>query len=1002
MRAEAAPPAPHAAGPAPAGPAAWTREGLQVWLVDAAASVLGCERERIDVDAPIFELGLDSTHLSGLVAGLSEQLGRELDATFLIRHATIAAAAAALVEEPQTPATAARAGWKPGTQAAPGGAIEVIGMACRFPRAGDLGAYWSNLVHGRDCLRPWSQRSGRGDGTASRAGREDHAGLMDNIDRFDAAHFRIAPAEAAEMDPQQRLLLEVACEALEDAGLGREALRGSETGVFVGASHSEFALERFRARQTVSGLSGTGSALSIIANRLSYVLDLGGPSLTVDTACSSSTVALHLACQSLRSGEIDTAIVAGVNLLLSDAVTGGLRAAGMLSPSSQCRSFDASADGYVRGEGVGVLVLRARRTGDPPPARSYARILATGCNQDGRSGALTAPSPLAQERLLERVRAQAGCRPDEVTFIEAHGSATPLGDPIEVHALMSAYGRDRPADRPLWIGSVKSNIGHLEAAAGIAGLIKAVLAIHHRRLPPSLHCRAPNPHVQWDRLPVRVADSLRTLEDATVIGGVSSFGFGGTNAHVLLASAAATATGARRATAQAAASRGAFVMLGARSADSLQVAARRWADWLDDDGPAPVLDDMAWSSQLRAADRPWRAASWGRSTAELVADLRALGALRPPAREPAPRRIDGGLLILDGELDLHGSLRDRLPWAEPLFRSTMARCREALLAQGGPDLDGPLVAGSQASRLYGFASLWGLGEVLQAHGLRVQGVRARGVGRAAGACLLGLQSMRTTLVELRDASAAGPPGPQAWQRLEPGTTDGDGGNGGRGSETHTATATATAIATSVPVVILSQDPDAAAQVPGHPAVRLVDDGRPLHVALLCQLVAQGLVLDPRAAAVRGGPTWLPPTPWEHAVFAIEAVAATAPTAMQERAAATAARSTEGAQADPALASAGADDAPRTATEQIVAGYFANFNGRSSVPMTTRLIQLIQPRDMTDICRRLGERLQCELGIDVLLRASDLRELAAEIDGRAPLGGGLRDSLQRGAARRRSP
>ena len=991
MQAEAAAPAPHGAGPAPAGSAARTREALQAWLVDAAACALGCERGRIDVDAPIFELGLDSAHLSALVAGLSEQLGRELDATFLIRHATIAAAAAALVDAQDTPAAAMRAGRAPGTPVAPGEAIEVIGMACRFPRAGDLGAYWSNLVHGRDCLRPWSQRSGRDDGTASRQGREDHAGLMDGIDRFDAAHFRIAPAEAAEMDPQQRLLLEVACEALEDAGLGRETLRGSDTGVFVGASHSEFALERFRARQTVSGLSGTGSALSIIANRLSYVLDLSGPSLTVDTACSSSTVALHLACQSLRNGEIDTAIVAGVNLLLSDAVTGGLRAAGMLSQSSQCRSFDASADGYVRGEGVGVLVLRTWRAGDTPPSRSYARVLATGCNQDGRSGALTAPSPMAQERLLERVRAQAGCRPDEVTFVEAHGSATPLGDPIEVHALMSAYGRDRPADRPLWIGSVKSNIGHLEAAAGIAGLIKAVLAIHHRRLPPSLHCRTPNPLVQWDRLPVRVADSLRMLDDETVIGGVSSFGFGGTNAHVLLASAATAPPAARRVPAQAATPRGAFVVLSARSADSLQVAARRWADWLDDDGPAPALDDLAWTSQLRAAERPWCAASWGRSTAELVADLRACGAPRPPARGPAPRRIDGGLLVLDGELDLHDRLRERLPWAEPLFRSTLARCREALLVQGGPDLEGPLAAGSEASRLFVFAALWGLGEVLQAHGLRVRGVRARGVGRAAGACLLRLQSMRSAMAELRDAAA--PPGLQDWHRLEARTTGHDGSIG-----------TPTDPATTVPAVILSRDPDTAAPVPGHLAVLLADDGRPLHVALLCQLVAQGLVLDPRAAAVRGRPTWLPPTPWEHAVFAFEVAAAPAPAAKQDRPSAMglSARPGEAAPADPALASAGADDAPQTATEQIVAGYFANLTGRSSVAMTTRLVQLIQPREMTDICRRLGERLKCELGIDVLLRASNLRELATEIDGRAPMGGGLRDSLQRGAARRRSP
>ncbi len=974
-----------ASAEAPTGLAPPTRAELQDWLVDAAAAVLVCPRDRIDVDAPILELGVDSAHLGALMAGLSERLGREIAPTFLIRHATIAAAAAALTTEPAAREAAPDSGADHRTAASlpPSGPIDIIGMACRFPRAPDLGAFWSNLVHGRDGLRPWRLRSGRDSAAVEVPDAGNLAGLVDGIDRFDADHFRIAPAEAAEMDPQQRLLLEVACEALEDAGLDRAALRGSETGVFVGASHSEFALERWRQRQTVSGLSGTGSALSIIANRLSYALDLSGPSLTVDTACSSSTVALHLACQSLRSGEIDTAIVAGVNLLLSDAVTEGLRAAGMLSPTSRCRSFDAHADGYVRGEGLGVMVLR--RAASAPGVRSYAQVLATGCNQDGRAGALTAPNPAAQERLLRRVRALAGCRPDEVDFVEAHGSATPLGDPIEVNALAEVYGGARSPERPLWIGSVKSNIGHLEAAAGIAGLIKAALSLHHRCLPPSLHCCTLNPYVAWDRLPVRVADHLRALGEGRIIGGVSSFGFGGTNAHALLGSVPMrTAQTARRRGGEPSAQVGALVLVGARARGSLATSARRWADWLEE-GPAPAPALLASASRARVAGLPWRAACWGRDTAEIVAALRALASTDLPIAPATP--VDAGLLVLDGALPLDTTLRARLPWDEPLFRSALSRCREALIADGGPDLMAPASDPPWAARALRFAALWGLAELLQAGGLRIVGGWARGVGRLAGACAMRQLSMRAALDQVRSMPGAGPAELDDWRTLHARPLDNPSGD--------------TAGAMRRPVVILSQDPAAAALVPGHAVVALLDDGRPLHVGLSCRLVALGWLPPSQGSYPASDSTWLPPTPWEHAVFPLDA-SAPAPVAAAVRGGASeAGRAAQALMASSAATPMAAEELPRTATEQVLAAFFADLSGRRSVAISTRLAQLVQPRQMSDVCQRLGERLCCEMGIDLLLRAPTLRELAAEIDGQGRAAASLRNSLQRGAARRRA-
>ena len=355
------------------------------------------------------------------------------------------------------------------------------------------------------------------------------------MDEFDADFFGVSPREATPMDPQQRLLLEVAWEALEDAGQAPERLAGSATGVFVGIATNDYGRLGRGDDQPGEVYRITGNAASIAANRLSYLFDFRGPSLAIDTACSSSLVAVHLACQSLRSGESTLALAGGVNLILSPAIADSFRQAGMLAPDGRCKTFDARADGYVRGEGAGVVVLKPLAQALADGDSIYAVIRGSAVNQDGRTNGLTAPSRQSQEAVLRAAYRQAGIAPGQVDYVEAHGTGTYLGDPIELKALGAVLAEGRPAGRRCLVGSVKTNIGHLEAAAGIAGLIKTALGLKHRAIPPHLHFHEPNPQIPFAELPIEVPCALRPWAgEGPVFAGVSSFGFGGTNAHVVL------------------------------------------------------------------------------------------------------------------------------------------------------------------------------------------------------------------------------------------------------------------------------------------------------------------------------------------------------------------------------------------------------------------------------------------------------------------------------------
>ncbi|MGF1430572.1 type I polyketide synthase, partial [Kitasatospora sp. LaBMicrA B282] len=428
-------------------------------------------------------------------------------------------------------------------QGIPDDGIAIIGMSCRLPQAADPQAFWTLLRDGTSAVT--ETPADRGDAAVPddldpmAPGRNArHGGYLDAVDRFDAAFFGISPREAAAMDPQQRLVLELGWEALEDAGVLPERVRGRQAGVFVGAIHDDYATLVHRSGPAAVGHhTAAGLNRGIIANRLSHLLDLHGPSLTVDSGQSSSLVAVHLACESLRRGESELALAGGVNLNLAaerGAVTAELRA---LSPDGRCYTFDERANGFVRGEGGGLVLLKplaaARADGD----RIHAVILGSAVNNDGGGAALTVPDRDAQQQVLRQACAAAGIEPGRLQYVELHGTGTKVGDPIEAAALGAVVGAARPAGRPLAVGSVKTNIGHLEGAAGIAGLLKAVLALRHRELPASLNFRTPNPEIPLGRLNLRVQQERAPWPaepGEQLLGGVSSFGMGGTNCHVVV------------------------------------------------------------------------------------------------------------------------------------------------------------------------------------------------------------------------------------------------------------------------------------------------------------------------------------------------------------------------------------------------------------------------------------------------------------------------------------
>ncbi|HEY6551293.1 MAG TPA: beta-ketoacyl synthase N-terminal-like domain-containing protein, partial [Solirubrobacterales bacterium] len=424
--------------------------------------------------------------------------------------------------------------------------IAVIGIACRLPNAANPEAFWRLLASGQDAITKTPPERWEMAGRSFEEGLSDEdpgarfGAFLDQVDRFDPAFFGISPREAATMDPQQRLVLELGWEALEDAGIASSAIRGQAAGVFLGAIAGDYAdiVHRHGAidRHAVTGLNR-----AIIANRVSYTLGLTGPSLTVDAAQSSSLIAVHLACESLRRGEAELALAGGVHLNIDPS--GALSASkfGGLSPDGRCFTFDARANGFVRGEGGGLVLLKPLAAAEADGDHIYCLIRASAVNNDGGGAGLTVPSQKAQENVLKRAYRSSGLKRSEVQYVELHGTGTAVGDPIEAAALGAVLGSARSGDNPLAVGSAKTNVGHLEGAAGITGLIKAALAIEQREIPASLNFERPNPEIPLGELGlgVRQQHGEWPEEDRPLVAGVSSFGMGGTNCHVVVSEAPA-------------------------------------------------------------------------------------------------------------------------------------------------------------------------------------------------------------------------------------------------------------------------------------------------------------------------------------------------------------------------------------------------------------------------------------------------------------------------------
>ena len=511
--------------------------------------------------------------------------------------------------------------------------IAIIGAGCRFPGGvTSKDSLWKLLVEGREGVVEvpsdrWNVERYY-DAEPGVAGKSIalRGGFIDAIDQFDPQFFGISPREAPYVDPQHRLLLETAWEAIEDAGLVLDFERGTDLGVFVGISHNDY-----QGIQTTSfdhfGIgphSPTGTAHSIAANRISYCLNLRGPSVAMDTACSSALTAVHAACEHIWAGRGDVALAGGVTVMISPGGFIGFSQAAMLSPEGRCAAFDASASGFVRGEGAGMVLLKrlSRAIADGDPIQGV--ILGTSINQDGHTNGISLPSPEAQTRLVRDACRDAGIAPEAIGFVEAHGTGTTVGDPIEAHALAEALCANRSA--PLPIGSIKTNLGHLETAAGVAGLLKAMLVLKHGQIPPSLHFSTPNPHIDFEKLKLRVPTELEHFPNGTAerVAGVNSFGFGGANAHVILAEPPRHQP---QKPATVPENRPWPVMISARSEASLRTSAANLSAWMKEhalaNGSSPVLPDLTYTLGVRRNHHPHRLTFVASDWAELSEELDA-------------------------------------------------------------------------------------------------------------------------------------------------------------------------------------------------------------------------------------------------------------------------------------------------------------------------------------------------------------------------------------------
>ncbi|ORV14130.1 type I polyketide synthase [Mycobacterium celatum] len=732
---------------------------LTDYLRDSVAEVTRVDAAEIREDAGFFDLGMDSLMAVELRRRIEQGVGKEIPATLAMDYPRLSDVVDYLLgdvlelgEKASAPQPAAV------TTTRTDEPIAIIAVSCRFPGAPNPEAFWEVLSGGVDAIRevpedrfdidefydPDPDTAGK---TYTRFG-----GFLDGIDGFDPEFFGISPREAVWIEPQQRLMLETVWEALERAGYAPSALRGSRTGVFAGVAANEYAhLLSAESIDKIEPYFITGNALNAISGRVAFALGFEGPAVAVDTACSSSLVAVHQACQALHSGDCDLALAGGVNVLLSPVTVVAASRARMLSPGGRCKTFDASADGYVRSEGCGILVLKrlsdAVRDGD----RVAAVIPGSAVNQDGASSGLTVPNGGAQQRLIATALARAGLAGEDVDYLEAHGTGTPLGDPIEAQAAGTVYGAGRDSARPLLMGSVKTNIGHLESASGAAGLIKVVLSLQHGVLPASLHFDTPSPHIPWDSLPVRVVDKPTPWQPngRPRRAGVSSFGFTGTNAHVLIEEAPASTAEPELDAHDESVS---VLPLSARSPQALVALAQRYGSWLDAHPEADVAD-VCLTAGVGRSHFEHRAAlvvDSVRSARDGLADV-AENRLRPGVLRGECTDRPTTAWLFTGQGSQYPGMARELFDAEPVFAETVTHCADAadeilprplLEVMFATDRDtAETLRHTSFAQPALFAVEMGLARLWQSWGVEPDVVLGHSVGQYAAACVAGVFSL---------------------------------------------------------------------------------------------------------------------------------------------------------------------------------------------------------------------------------------------------------------------